>query len=154
MILHMLIVMIAGWLQRHQQQVISYLIEENRVLKAHLGGRRLRLTDPERRVASPRLADNSSGPFLSRPRGLDQPVARSRIGFSASHGVSLPACRHTDPALLDDPLPGSSATALGGAATAAPGRAAPLGATRRGLSIPLPSPVYTAATPSLRHGRS
>src|SRR4029450_1611167 len=49
MILHMLIVMIAGWIQRHQQQVISYLIEENRVFKAHLGGRRLRLTDTERR---------------------------------------------------------------------------------------------------------
>jgi putative transposase len=49
MILHMLIVMIAGWIQRHQQQVISYLIEENRVLKAHRGGRRLRLTDTERR---------------------------------------------------------------------------------------------------------
>ena len=49
MILQMLIVMIAGWIQRHQQQVISYLIEENRVLKAHLGGRRLRLTDTERR---------------------------------------------------------------------------------------------------------
>ena len=48
MILQMLIVMIAGWLQRHQQQVISYLIEENRVLRAHLGGRRLRLTDMER----------------------------------------------------------------------------------------------------------
>src|SRR2546428_1188758 len=49
MILHVLIVMVAGWLQRHQQQVISYLLEENRVLKAHLGGRRLRLTDTERR---------------------------------------------------------------------------------------------------------
>jgi len=41
--------MVAGWLQRHQQQVISYLLEENRVLKAHLGARRLRLTDTERR---------------------------------------------------------------------------------------------------------
>jgi transposase InsO family protein len=49
MILHVLIVMIAGWMQRHQQQVITYLIEENRVLKAKLGGRRLRLTDTERR---------------------------------------------------------------------------------------------------------
>src|SRR5215471_6713731 len=47
--LHVLIVMIAGWMQRHQQQVITYLIEENRVLKAHLGGRRLHLTDTERR---------------------------------------------------------------------------------------------------------
>jgi putative transposase len=49
MILHGLIVMIAGWIQRHQQQVITYLIEENRILKAQLGGRRLRLTDTERR---------------------------------------------------------------------------------------------------------
>src|SRR2546426_2248157 len=49
MILHVLIAMVAGWLQRHQQQVIAYLHEENRVLKAHLGGRRLRFTDTERR---------------------------------------------------------------------------------------------------------
>jgi len=49
MILHVLIAMVAGWLQRHQQQAITYLLAENRVLKAHLGGRRLRLTDTERR---------------------------------------------------------------------------------------------------------
>ena len=49
MILHVLIAMVAGWIQRHQQQVITYLLEENRVLKAQLGGRRLRLTDTERR---------------------------------------------------------------------------------------------------------
>src|SRR5256886_12246507 len=49
MILHVLIAMVAGWLQRHQQQAITYLLAENRVLKAHLGGRRLRLSDTERR---------------------------------------------------------------------------------------------------------
>jgi putative transposase len=49
MILHVLIAMVAGWLQRHQQQVITYLMAENRVLKGQLGGRRLRLTDTERR---------------------------------------------------------------------------------------------------------
>jgi transposase InsO family protein len=49
MILHILIAMVAGWLQRHQQQVITYLLAENRVLKAQLGDRRLRLTDTERR---------------------------------------------------------------------------------------------------------
>ncbi len=49
MLLHVLIAMMAGWLQRHQQHVITYLIAENRVLKAHLGSRRLRLTDTERR---------------------------------------------------------------------------------------------------------
>jgi transposase InsO family protein len=49
MILHILIAMVAGWIQRHQQRVITYLHEENRVLKAQLGGRRLRLTETERR---------------------------------------------------------------------------------------------------------
>jgi putative transposase len=49
MILHVLIAMVAGWMQRHQQQVITYLLEENRVLKGQLGGRRLRLTDTDRR---------------------------------------------------------------------------------------------------------
>ena len=49
MILHILIAMVAGWLQRHQQQIITYLLAENCVLKAPLGGRRLRLTDTERR---------------------------------------------------------------------------------------------------------
>jgi hypothetical protein len=49
MILHVLIAMIAGWLQRHQQQALTYLIEENRVLKAQRGPQRLRLTDTERR---------------------------------------------------------------------------------------------------------
>jgi hypothetical protein len=37
MILPVLLAMLAGWIQRHQQQVITYLREENRVLKAQLG---------------------------------------------------------------------------------------------------------------------
>jgi putative transposase len=43
------LVTIAGWLNRHQQHVIEYLMEENRVLKAQMKGRRLRLTDDQRR---------------------------------------------------------------------------------------------------------
>ena len=43
------IAMIARWLQLHQQQAIAYLLAENRVLKAQLGGRRPRLTNTERR---------------------------------------------------------------------------------------------------------
>ena len=50
--LTLLVVAIAGWLQRDQQAAIVYLLEENRVLKARLCGRQLRLTDDER----PRLA--------------------------------------------------------------------------------------------------
>src|ERR671930_1775535 len=68
MILHVLIAMVAGWLQRHQQQVITYLQEENRVLKAQLGGRRLRLTDTERR----RLA------------ALAHPLGRQRLKETAT----------------------------------------------------------------------
>ena len=49
MILHVLIAMVAGWLQRHQQQVITSLMAENRVLKAQLGSRRLQRSDTERR---------------------------------------------------------------------------------------------------------
>jgi hypothetical protein len=49
MILQILIVMLAGWINRHQQQGISSLQEENHVLKTQLGGRRLRLTDIQRR---------------------------------------------------------------------------------------------------------
>ena len=38
MILQLLLAMLVGWIQRHQQQVITYLHEENRVLKAQLRG--------------------------------------------------------------------------------------------------------------------
>ena len=40
---------VAGWINRGQQQVIEYLVEENRALREQLGGRRLRLTDAQRR---------------------------------------------------------------------------------------------------------
>ena len=45
--LTLLVVAIAGWVQRDQQAAIVYLLEENRVLKARLRGRKLRLTDDE-----------------------------------------------------------------------------------------------------------
>jgi hypothetical protein len=47
--LQVLLVTLAGWINRHQQQVIEYLVEENRVLKGQMKGRRLRLTDDQRR---------------------------------------------------------------------------------------------------------
>jgi hypothetical protein len=47
--LHLLLMMFAGWVNRHQLDVIDYLQEENRVLKERLGGRRIRFTDAERR---------------------------------------------------------------------------------------------------------
>ena len=43
--LKLLLLSLAAWISRHQQDVI----EENRVLKEQLGGRRLRLNDDQRR---------------------------------------------------------------------------------------------------------
>ena len=47
--LQFIILLVAGWVNRHQQDVIEYLKEENRVLRQQLGERRLRLTDDQRR---------------------------------------------------------------------------------------------------------
>jgi hypothetical protein len=47
--LQLLLLMFAGWVNRHQLDVIEYLQEENRVLKDRLGRRRIRFTDADRR---------------------------------------------------------------------------------------------------------
>jgi hypothetical protein len=60
-----LLVVFAGWVNRHQAEVVAYLQEENRVLREHLGVRRLRFTDAQRR----RLA--AKGRAVSR-RTLEQ----------------------------------------------------------------------------------
>ena len=44
----LLVIALAGWLNRHQQAVIDYLIEENHVLKNQLDGKRLRFTGEQR----------------------------------------------------------------------------------------------------------
>jgi len=50
----------SGWVNRRQLSVIEYLLEENRLLREQLEGRRVRLTDDQRR----RLAVN--GKVLGR----------------------------------------------------------------------------------------
>ena len=45
---HLLVIALAGWLNRHQQAVIDYLIVENRLLKDQLERQRLRFTDEQR----------------------------------------------------------------------------------------------------------
>ncbi len=43
------VVAVTGWMKQRQQHVIEYLVEENRVLREQLGGRRLRFNDDQRR---------------------------------------------------------------------------------------------------------
>ena len=56
----MFVVTAAGWINRDQQAVIHYLQEENRILREHLGKKRLLLTNDQRR----RLA--AKGKLLGR----------------------------------------------------------------------------------------
>ena len=56
------VLLFAGWINRQQQTVVDYLLEENRVLRAAHGPRRIRLTDDQRR----RLA--TKGKVLGRRR--------------------------------------------------------------------------------------
>src|SRR5438270_13220584 len=54
---HFVVIVLAGWMNERQQNVIDYLHEENRVLREQLGERRLRFTDDQRR----RLAVKAKG---------------------------------------------------------------------------------------------
>jgi hypothetical protein len=68
-ILQLWVLTIAGWINRSQQQVIEYLMEENRVLREQLGRRRLRLTDAQRRrlAVRDRVSQVPGGPSRSCP---------------------------------------------------------------------------------------
>src|ERR1022692_729687 len=46
--LQFLLIAVAGWMSRHQQAVIEYLQEENRILLEQLGGKPNRFTDAQR----------------------------------------------------------------------------------------------------------
>src|SRR4029453_12008979 len=43
------VIAIAGWMNQQQQQVVEYLLEENRVLREQIDARRMRFNDDQRR---------------------------------------------------------------------------------------------------------
>ena len=47
--LQCLLLMLAGWVNRHQREIVEYLREENRVLREQLGWRRVRFTNAQLR---------------------------------------------------------------------------------------------------------
>ena len=61
-----ILICLAGWMNRNQQDVIEYLREEVRVLKEHLGTKRLRFTDNHRL----RLARKAKKIKFGRLRGI------------------------------------------------------------------------------------
>ena len=81
--LQFLILTVAGWLSRQQLAVVEYLLEENRVLREQLDGRRLRLTDAQRRrlaVKGKALGRKALGEFASivTPDTIDLSKSRPR----------------------------------------------------------------------------
>ena len=82
---------IATWMARHQEQVIDYLKEENRVLREKLGGR-LRLTDPERRRLA-KLGHELGRKGCLMSRALPAPI-RSSAGTANSSPRSTTAAQN------------------------------------------------------------
>ena len=63
----MVLAALLGWLEREQHDVIDFLREENRTLKAQLGRRRLRLNDDQRRRLAV-LDSDSDAAYCERSR--------------------------------------------------------------------------------------
>ena len=79
----MLLLTVTSWLDRRECAVLAYLIEENRVLRRQVGGRRLRLTDDDRRQLAARAYR------LGR-----QGAARGRDDRHAGHVAPLAPATH------------------------------------------------------------
>ena len=59
---------LGGWMNRRQSEILDYLLEENRVLREQLEGRRLKLSDKQRRRLAARgkiLGRKLLGEFVS-----------------------------------------------------------------------------------------
>ena len=68
-----LLLVLAGWVNRQQQDVIDYLQEENRVLRAGLRGKRLRLSDDDRRRLAVKAQALGRESDISRESARDEP---------------------------------------------------------------------------------
>ena len=84
-----LVATFAGWISRHQDAVIEYLQEENRVLEQQLGRRRLRLTDDQRRRLTAR------GKAIGR-RALAEVASLVHTGHRSTL-ASTTHCQEVDP---------------------------------------------------------
>ena len=80
--LQLLLLTVSGWVHRHQQDVIAYLVEENRVLKEQLRGRKLRIDLKTRRAHVAGLTTTPDGAFIARvARNVTDPAD----GFLRAH---------------------------------------------------------------------
>src|SRR5437899_178360 len=89
--LHLMLAALIRWIAGEQQAVIEHLITENRVLKAQLRGRRVRLSDAERRRLA-LLGTRLGRPILTevativRPDTLSLPETPSALPIASVEG--------------------------------------------------------------------
>lgn len=71
--LQMVLGVLTGWLERREREAIAYLVEENRLLRRQVGGRRLRITDADRTPVggsrAPGRSRNAEGDRYDRHAG-------------------------------------------------------------------------------------
>src|SRR5262249_2719639 len=116
-------------------------------LSSQAKGFRRKFHFPPDLVAYLRAADNVSGPL---PIPLGGAISRScarATGVQDLVPSCCPAWAHKSGVELDEHQPTPLFILSVAGATAAPERVTRLAATTPGRLIPLPSPVYTAATP-------
>ena len=78
-----MVVMLAGWINRHQQAVITFQKEEIRVLREMLGGKRLRFTDEQcRRLALKAHALSNCNSKELGPLVTPDTLSNCRPGYS------------------------------------------------------------------------
>jgi len=84
--LQLLVHMLAGWINRHQQSVIEYLQAENRALREQLGPKRIRWTHEQRR----RLAEKAKA--VATPSSSSGPSRRPTRCFDRTDSSWPPGC--------------------------------------------------------------
>ena len=73
--LHFMLLAFSGWINRDQQKIIEYLLEEIRIYQEHFDGRRLRFTDQQRRH------------LAIKAKALDAKPPECRGGGPFVHGI-------------------------------------------------------------------
>jgi putative transposase len=91
-----LLIAVAGWMNEQQQHTIEYLREENRILRAQLGSRRLRFTNDQRRslAAKARLLGRrmlAPMPTIVTPEALPRTLIANKYDGSTCRKPGRPA---------------------------------------------------------------
>ena len=92
----LLLVTLAGWINRQQHDVIAYIQEENRVFKNKLKGKRIRFTDDERRrlAVKGKVLPSDAIEFLDSTRSGDPGLTPWAIFLRPLRGLLATVLAH------------------------------------------------------------